>query len=152
MTMSIVPTSLKTMSQKLGGTSVHRTLSRSRKVARTSVLLTHQRSSSDTVPHAWPPSVSLTSLITDLVTQHCVSGSNDADSRRFPVVIDMTFGSGVHSKALTRAIESDNLLLFAMDRDPAAVAEARQFQAEVGVEVVPFQAKFSECLSHFRKL
>ena len=127
----------------------------------------HFRSSSETVHHTWPPSNQLADLILSLIrenlaskTQNDISShdirqttesgfllsnatSNGAVNRGpFPVIVDMTFGNGIHSRAILEECSQErDLTLFAMDRDPKAVELAEELSREESRTVVPLQAK-----------
>jgi len=69
----------------------------------------------------------------------------------FPVVVDLTFGDGFHSRAILEEFrDEDDLILFAVDRDPKAVQLAQALKQEETRRVIPIHARFSDCLSHFQ--
>ena len=106
-----------------------RTDSRSSFLNATSSLFLLTRCSSDTVQHTWPPSNQLTPLLLQLIRDtlaprraHDVKLPINASRTPFPVVLDLTFGNGTHSRAILEEFrEDEDLILFAMDRDPKAV-------------------------------
>ena len=130
------------------------------------------RHSSDVVHHTWPPSNVLTQSILSLIRENVLSTKESDASlasvvdvtidatpdkgedvkvdailtsslgRPFPVIVDMTFGDGFHSRAILEEFrhESD-LVLFAMDRDPKAVELAEKLSEEETRMVVPLHAK-----------
>jgi len=69
----------------------------------------------------------------------------------FPVIVDLTFGDGFHSKAILEEFrEEEDLILFAVDRDPKAVELAQALKDEETRKVIPIHSRFSDCLSHFQ--
>ncbi len=57
------------------------------------------------------------------------------------VFVDCTFGGGGHTRAL---LEAANCTVVAIDRDPAALANAAALQGQFGDRLVPRHAAFSE--------
>ena len=120
------------------------------------------RSASESVHHTWPPSNQLTATILALARENLprsdnVLHDNDTNShkssalhasktadncRPFPVIVDLTFGDGFHSRAILEEFKKEeNLVLFAMDRDPGAVQLAEALKLEETRRVVPIHAK-----------
>ncbi|XKL59218.1 hypothetical protein PGB90_000234 [Kerria lacca] len=58
------------------------------------------------------------------------------------VLIDMTFGSGGHTRKLLE--RSKNVKIFCLDRDPLAFEYAKSLQKEYPKQIIPLQGKFSD--------
>ena len=58
------------------------------------------------------------------------------------VFIDMTFGSGGHTKKILESAE--NVKVFALDRDPTAINYAKQLAEEYPNRLIPLLGRFSE--------
>ena len=127
----------------------------------------HFRSSSETVHHTWPPSTQLTALIVSLIRENLSLkiqndlGGNDerlttesgflpsnaisygaVHPGPYPVIVDMTFGNGIHSRAILEELSQErDLTLFAMDRDPRAVELAEELSSEESRTIVPLHSK-----------
>ena len=75
-------------------------------------------------------------------TNDITSTTSSTVRQPFPVIVDLTFGNGAHSRAILEEFKDDrNLVLFAMDRDPKAVELAEVLKREDARTVVPIHAK-----------
>ena len=71
-----------------------------------------------------------------------VTSAADAVRRPFPVIVDLTFGNGFHSRAILEEFRHEkDLTLFAVDRDPKAVQLAEELRREETRRVVPIHCK-----------
>ena len=67
----------------------------------------------------------------------------NAVRRPFPVIVDLTFGDGFHSKAILEEFrEEEDLILFAVDRDPKAVELAQALKDEETRKVIPIHSRY----------
>ena len=66
------------------------------------------------------------------------------------VFVDGTFGVGGYTRALLEALPSGRVIAF--DRDPAATARAKSFEAEFGDRFTFVQGRFSQMKEHLERL
>lgn len=64
------------------------------------------------------------------------------------VYVDMTFGHGGHSEALLSS--GKHVLIFALDRDPAAFVRAQQLATRFPGQLIPMLGRFSDMKQVFR--
>ena len=77
----------------------------------------------------------------DLSSGNSVPPQN-ATRRPFPVIVDLTFGDGFHSRAILEEFrDEDDLILFAVDRDPKAVQLAQALKQDETRNVIPIHAR-----------